>query len=80
MPPRPQGGHKRPHNVEQGRSLCWQRRSHLRWASTSFSSARNSFSRSFKICSRAYNRLKGRKSQGSTSTDKWNRQVAMIQD
>lgn len=30
--------------------------------------------------SRAYNRLKGRKSRGSISTDKWNRQVAMIQD
>ena len=29
---------------------------------------------------RAYNRLKGRKSRGSISTDKWNRQVAMIQD
>lgn len=29
---------------------------------------------------KAYNRLKGRKSQGSISTDKWNRQVAMIQD
>ena len=30
--------------------------------------------------SRAYNRLKGRKSRGAISTDKWNRQVAMIQD
>ena len=29
---------------------------------------------------KAYNRLKGRKSRGSISTDKWNRQVAMIQD
>lgn len=30
--------------------------------------------------SRAYNRLKGRKSRGAISTDKWNRQVTMIQD
>lgn len=30
--------------------------------------------------SRAYNRLKGRKSRGSISADKWNRKVAMIQD
>lgn len=30
--------------------------------------------------SRAYNRLKGRKSRGAISTDKWNQQVAMIQD
>lgn len=28
---------------------------------------------------KAYNRLKGRKSRGNISTDKWNRQVAMIQ-
>ena len=29
---------------------------------------------------RAYNRLKARKSRGGISTDKWNRQGAMIQD
>lgn len=29
---------------------------------------------------KAYNRLKGRKSRGAINTDKWNRQVAIIQD
>lgn len=29
---------------------------------------------------KAYNRLKGRKNRGGISADKWNQQVAMIQD